>query len=54
MTTALVQELLVARLERIDLEALKVDVRPFLRNVNDIEFWSKEFFLDAFQKLQAE
>jgi hypothetical protein len=36
------------------LEALKADVRLFLKNVNDIEFWSKEFFLDAFQKLQTE
>lgn len=54
LTASLVQELLVARLERVDLEALKADVRPFLRNVNDIEFWSKEFFLDAFPKLQAE
>jgi len=41
-------------LESVDLEALKADVRPFLKNVNDIEFWSKEFFLDAFQKLQTE
>ena len=54
LTASLVQELLLARLESVDLEALKADVRPFLKNVNDIEFWSKEFFLDAFQKLLAE
>ena len=54
LTASFVQELLVARLESVDLEALKADVRPFLKNVNDIEFWSKEFFLDVFQKLQAE
>ena len=54
LTASFVQELLVARQESVDLEALKADVRPFLKNVNDIEFWSKEFFLDVFQKLQAE
>ena len=54
LTASLVEKLLAARLDNVDLEALKEDVRPFLKNVNDIAFWSKEFFLDVFRKLQAE
>ena len=54
MTTSVVQELLKMRLEEIDMDAMKADIRPFLHNSRDIDFWSKEFFLDVFQKLQAD
>ena len=53
LTAATVQELLIQRLEEMDMDALKEDVRPFLRNPKDIDFWDKNFFLDAFKKLNG-
>ncbi len=52
LTASTVLQLLTQRLEEVDIEAMKADVRPFLRNPKDIDFWNKEFFLDAFSKLK--
>ncbi len=48
----MVQLLLIERLEKLDLEAMEADVRPFLRNPKVIDSWNKEFFLEAFKKLK--
>ena len=48
-----VQELLRERLEALELEAVKADVLPFLRNPAEVSAWSKELFLDAFQRLHS-
>jgi len=53
MSTAVVQHLLKERLEEIDIEAMKADVRPFLRHLQDIDFWNKDFFLEAIGKLKG-
>lgn len=53
LTSATVQQLLIQRLEELDIDAMKDDVRPFLRNPKDIDFWDKPFFLDAFNKLKG-
>ena len=53
MTNEKVHELLIAKLNTIDIEKIKMDVRPFLRNQNEIECWSKEFFSDVFGRLIA-
>ena len=47
-----VRALLVQRLEELDLEAVKADVRPFLQNPQDLEIWSKDFFLNVFNRLK--
>ena len=52
LTAKMVQLLLMERLEKLDLDAMKADVRPFLRNPKGIDSWNKEFFLGAFKKLQ--
>ena len=53
LTAAAIQALLRQRLEEIDLDALKSDVRPFLRNPADLAPWGNEFFQEAFEKLTA-
>ncbi len=52
LTANMVQLLLIERLEKLDLEAMEADVRPFLRNPKVIDSWNKEFFLEAFKKLK--
>ena len=48
-----VHALLEEKLASIDLEAAGDDVRPFLRDLNDLAWWNRDFFLDAFRRLHA-
>lgn len=48
-----VQSLLIKRLQEIDIEAIKEDVRPFLRDDRELDLWSKDFFKDVFSRLTA-
>ena len=52
-THALVMEMLRQRLEAVDIEQMKEDVRPFVRDAFALSIWSKNFFLDAFKRLTA-
>ncbi|MBQ7651937.1 MAG: nucleotidyl transferase AbiEii/AbiGii toxin family protein [Victivallales bacterium] len=53
LTSAKVHDLLVAKLDTIDFEEMKKDVRPFLRNPEAIDCWSREFFHEVFGRLIA-
>ncbi len=53
MTDATVQLLLAQRLETLELEAVRADVRPFLRNPAEVAAWTKELFQDAFRRLHG-
>lgn len=46
-----VRSLLSKRLEKLDIQAIKADVRPFLRDPRELDFWSKDFFDDVFTRL---
>lgn len=48
-----VHALLEKKLNCIDLEAAGDDVRPFLRDPNDLAWWSRDFFLDVLHRLHA-
>ena len=53
LTDETVHAMLEDRLRRIDLAAAAEDVRPFLRDQNDLACWGTAFFLDAFRRLHA-
>lgn len=44
ITEIKVKELLIQRVEEIDLEAAKEDVRPFLRDFTQLDLWTTDFF----------
>ena len=46
-----VHSLLSKRLQQLDIEAIKADVRPFLRDQRELEIWSRNFFEDVFRRL---
>ena len=46
-----VHQMLSERLAEVDIEAMKADVRPFLRDPRSLDIWSKDFFADVFQRL---
>lgn len=45
------KELLINKFNEIDYNDAKEDVKPFIKNVDSIEIWSKEFFISITDKL---
>ncbi len=46
------QELLRTRFQDIDFKAAKEDVRPFLRNISEIDIWCMDFFVDMVSRIR--
>ena len=53
LTAETVHSLLVQRLEELDMGAMKADVLPFVQNPQELDVWSKEFFLNVFERLRG-
>lgn len=49
-----VQALLHERIERVDFEQAKADVRPFLRDVGGLELWGTGYFRDLVGKIKIQ
>lgn len=47
-----VKRMIKQRFEEIDFEKAKIDVRPFIKNPDTLNIWSKEFFLSITENLQ--
>ncbi len=45
--------LLRQRLEELDIDTMRADVLPFLRNPQELDVWSREFFLNVFERLKG-
>ncbi len=53
LTASAVHSMLTERLRQLDAEAMKADVRPFLRDPRELAIWSKDFFEDVFKRLKS-
>ena len=51
LTGKKVQQLLLQRLALVDMENLKADVKPFIRDQRELEIWNSDFFTALFQQL---
>jgi predicted nucleotidyltransferase component of viral defense system len=47
LTVADARELLIEKFRLIDYKAAKADVEPFIKNKNDLDLWSKDFFVSV-------
>ena len=45
-------DLLHNRLETTDIQQVKADVLPFVKNPRDLDIWSNEYFLQLAQRIQ--
>ncbi|MCK9336944.1 MAG: nucleotidyl transferase AbiEii/AbiGii toxin family protein [Arcobacteraceae bacterium] len=45
LTKESIKNLLLQRIETLDVSKAKNDVQPFLKDIKEIELWSKEFFM---------
>lgn len=54
MTPADLQDLLRQRIESLDIEQAKADVRPFLRDASALDIWSSRYFRDLSSRVKCE
>ena len=45
-------QLLQHRLETTDIQQVKADVLPFVKNPRELDIWSNEYFLQLAQRIQ--
>lgn len=48
---AKVKELLINKFNEIDYNDAKEDVKPFIKNIDNLNIWSKEFFVSITENL---
>ncbi|MDR2937353.1 MAG: nucleotidyl transferase AbiEii/AbiGii toxin family protein, partial [Prevotellaceae bacterium] len=53
-TPAVFKKMLRERIEKTSIEAVKNDVRPFLKNPQEMEIWSTDYFLQLADMIQFE
>ena len=53
LTKENIKELLLERLKTLDVEKAKNDVQPFIKDMREIELWSKEFFEAVIENIKV-
>jgi len=48
-----IKNLLLQRIESLDVEKAKNDIQPFIKDMREIELWSKEFFLSVIENIKV-
>ena len=48
-----IKELLLQRIATLDVEKAKNDVQPFIKDIREIELWSKEFFIAVIENIKV-
>lgn len=46
-----IKNLLLQRIESLDVEKAKNDIQPFIKDMREIELWSKEFFVSVIENI---
>jgi len=54
ITIEIFMQMLKERIEKTNIEAVKNDVRPFLKNPQEMEIWSTEYFLHLANMIRFE
>jgi predicted nucleotidyltransferase component of viral defense system len=52
LTKQNIKELLLQRIESLDVTKAKNDVQPFIKDIKEIELWSKEFFMAVVENIK--
>ncbi|WP_428739789.1 nucleotidyl transferase AbiEii/AbiGii toxin family protein [Sulfurimonas sp.] len=52
LTKQNIKELLLKRIESLDVAKAKNDVQPFIKDMREIELWSKEFFMAVVENIK--
>ncbi len=53
LTKQTIKELILQRIETLDVAKAKNDVQPFIKDMREIELWSKEFFVAVIENIKV-
>jgi len=53
-TPDIFRKMLINRIEKTNIETVKNDVRPFLKNPSEMEIWSTDYFLQLAKMIRIE
>ena len=53
LTKQTIKELLLQRIETLDIVKAKNDIQPFIKDIREIELWSKEFFVSVIENIKV-
>ncbi|MEA3498285.1 MAG: nucleotidyl transferase AbiEii/AbiGii toxin family protein [Campylobacterota bacterium] len=53
LTIEVLKELLVKRIDSLDIKKAKNDVAPFIKDIKELDLWSKDFFLHITDKIRS-
>ena len=53
-TPDIFRKMLINRIEKTNIESVKNDVRPFLKNPSEMEIWSTDYFLQLVEMIRIE
>jgi len=54
LTSESIKELLLKRIETLDVPKAKNDIRPFIKDIKEVELWSKEFFIAVVENIKIQ
>lgn len=47
-------DLMRERIDHLDIDQAKKDIRPFIKNASELDLWSKDFFLEIVKRLRID
>jgi hypothetical protein len=53
LTEADLRRLVAARIDRVDIEQIRREVEPFVKDPGSLTLWSKAFFLDVASRIKV-
>jgi len=53
LTKQTIKDLLLQRIETLDISKAKNDLQPFIKDIREIELWSKEFFIAVIENIKV-
>jgi len=54
LTSESIKELLLKRIETLDVPKAKNDIQPFIKDIKEVELWSKEFFIAVVENIKIQ
>jgi len=53
LTAEALRDLMIQRIDKVDIDQIRREVEPFVKDASVLAIWSKEFFLDVASRIKA-
>jgi hypothetical protein len=52
LTTGDLRDLMIRRIDKVDIDQIRREVEPFVKDAAALAIWSKEFFMDVASRIK--